>query len=235
VRLPSGDKKTIEETRSTQDDLVGAVAAGNFSTGVLIASHQTAGRGRFDRKWESGPNDSLTMSLVMDGYADHPRPWLVGMAVSLAAASALHTQIQWPNDLVIRKKKCGGVLTEISVAPDGRRIPVVGIGVNLNQSAMPEGLEGRATSIGIERDHECDPAQVAELILSAIEEMPEPDSWDALRPIWMLFDDTQGKQFHLVSGEPAVALGIGPDGELICSVDGETTSVMAAEAIFGDS
>ncbi len=233
MRLPSSQRRIIDQTSSTQDDLIAAVQAGDFSTGILIARDQTAGRGRFDRTWESEAGNSLTMSLVMEGYADSEKPWLIGMAVALAAASALHTQIRWPNDLVIRKKKCGGVLTNIAVAPDGRRIPVVGLGINLNQTEMSAPLADRATSIRLERDHDLEPFAIADAVLAAIEDLPEPTSWDVLKPIWMLFDDTQGKPFQLVTGESAVALGIGPDGELICSVDGETTSVMAADALFG--
>jgi hypothetical protein len=51
----------------------------------------------------------------------------------------------------------------------------------------------------------------------------------------MLFDATPGKKYKLSSGEEAIAIGIGPDGELICSVDGETQTVLAADAIFGES
>ncbi len=63
--------------------------------------------------------------------------------------------------------------------------------------------------------------------------MPEPEHWSDLQPVWTLFDDTAGKHYRLISGEEAIAIGIGPEGELVCAVEGETTMVMAAEAILG--
>lgn len=233
MKLPSGERRIVETTGSTQDDLIRAIRAGDLSTGVLIARDQTHGRGRFDRVWASTAGDSLTMSLAMDGQAGHPRPWLIGMAVAAAAASALHTQIRWPNDLAIRQKKVGGMITELAQTPDGRQIAVVGVGVNLNQDAMTGELAEIATTVKAERGHGTSPEDAAEAILQAIEELPEPESWTDIKPIWMIFDDTPGKKFLLPNGETAAALGIGPDGELICSVDGETRSVMAAQAIFG--
>jgi BirA family transcriptional regulator, biotin operon repressor / biotin---[acetyl-CoA-carboxylase] ligase len=63
--------------------------------------------------------------------------------------------------------------------------------------------------------------------------MPEPDKWSNLAPVWNLFDHTPGKRYRTVDGREAVALGIGPEGQLMCSIDGETSSIMAAEAMFG--
>ena len=232
MRLTEG-LEILSETESTQDLLIAAIRQGLPHQGVIVARHQTKGRGRFERVWESSPGESLCLSIAFDQYANHPRPWLIGMSCAVAVASALHTQVRWPNDLTIRKRKAAGVLTEIATNPAGDRIPVVGIGVNLNQREMPGELEETATSFLIERGHPLDIEETAHFILAAIEELPEPQTWSDLKPIWMLFDDTPGKHFKLADGDSATALGIGPEGELLCSVDGETTSVMAADAIFG--
>ena len=224
--LADGKLEILSEVASTQDLLAEHLRAGNGITAIL-AKHQTAGRGRLQRQWLSTPGDSLNLSLAFHAYKDHPQPWLVGMAVAAAVAAAIHVRLQWPNDLILDNKKVGGILTEII---DG--VPVVGIGVNLNQAAFTGALESKAISLAMHRKSQYDPERIANLIFERIELLPEPESWDALHSVWMLFDSTPGKRYLQPDGSEAVAIGIGSDGELIASVDGETTSVLAADALF---
>lgn len=201
--------------------------------GVVFAKHQTQGRGRFDRTWHSNVGDSLTMSLIFRDYADCPSPHLVGMAVACAVAATLHCELQWPNDLVFGDKKLGGILTELLPDENGRRVPVVGVGINLNQKNFPPDISDRAISLAMYRGGQYDGEAVGKSILSRISLLPEPTSWDDLQPVWMLFDHTPGKSYKLPDGSEGIALGVGPDGRLICAVNGESTSVLAADAIFG--
>jgi len=231
MRLAEGILE-LPVVESTQDIAQKLLSEGDHEIGAVWARHQTAGRGRFDREWQSGPEDSLTVSLVFRDYSQHAEPWLVGMMAGLAAAGAFHTQIRWPNDLTIKRKKVGGVLTELLTSSDGTKVPVVGIGVNLNQEAFSGPLAETATSLKAERGHDVDPSQAVHRLLAAIRSMPEPTDWSVLAPIWQIFDDTPGKVYQLATGEKAVAIGVGSDGHLICAVDGETQSVMAADALF---
>lgn len=217
---------------STQTTLVEKVKNGE-KVGVVYAHSQTSGRGRFDRVWLSQESASLTFSMAFHEYADHPRAYLVGMAVAIAAAGQLHCQLRWPNDLTFEGKKLGGILSEIVLSPQGHRIPVVGVGINLNQLEFPEEIAETATSARRIHGGTYDPRRVANRIIERLIDLPEPDSWSLLEPAWTLFDRTPGKMYRLPSGEIAVALGIGSDGQLICSVDGESHSVLAADAIFG--
>lgn len=225
---------SLGETPSTQT-AAAEMLRGGSRVGVVFAKDQTAGRGRFGREWVSSPGDSLTYSLVFHAYPDHPRPHLVGMSVAVAAAGVLRCQLRWPNDLVIDKLKIGGILTELIADPAGRRIPIVGIGINLNQCAFPAELEPIATSLGLARGGQSDPESVGRRIIARLPSLPEPVSWGDLAPIWDLFDATPGKAFRLPTGEQATALGIGSEGQLLCSVGGESRSVLAAEALFGPS
>jgi len=224
----------VDETESTQALAAAALQSGK-PTGVILAHNQTQGRGRFGRVWVSQRGDSLTYSLLFHDYADLSHPYLVGMAVAVAAAGALHCQLQWPNDLVIGGKKVGGILTELMLDRDGARVPVVGVGINLNQAEFPSEIAHRATSLHLAHGGHYDAKEVALRILSRLQSLPEPTSWSSLAPIWMLFDATPGKRYRVPTGEEAIALGIGPEGQLLCSVDGESQSVMAAEALFGPS
>ena len=224
----------VESTSSTQN-LAAQALRENSPYGVIYAHQQTGGRGRFDRIWVSQEGDSLTFSLIFRAYADHPKPYLVGMTAALAAAGVLHSQLRWPNDLTIGELKLGGILTELLPDHEGRLIPVVGIGINLNQQTFPNEIAEIATSLAMSRGGQYDPQFIAHKIIQRIESLPEPTTWSAIQPIWSLFDHTPGKRYRLATGETAIALGIGSDGQLMCSVDGESQAILAAEALFGDA
>lgn len=175
----------------------------------------------------------MLMTWIAWDYAGHPKPWLIGMAAGCAMAATVKGRIRWPNDVMLNGKKVGGILVEMVAGEDGRSIPVVGMGLNLNQSAMPEELALFATSVNLETGQRYDPQVVAKVVLNRIGAMPEPDSWEAIASQWVALDDTPGKRFRLADGRESVATGVGPNGELECDVDGERHLVMAAEAILG--
>src|SRR4051812_38076163 len=125
-----------------------AAAAASAEQGlVVVAEHQTAGRGRLDRSWVSPPRAGLTFSVVLrPNVADAQWSWLP-LLVGVAAAEAIEdmsgvtTGLKWPNDIVVDGSKLGGMLVE-------RHGPaaVVGVGVNVTTTAAElSGLE--ATSL----------------------------------------------------------------------------------------
>jgi BirA family biotin operon repressor/biotin-[acetyl-CoA-carboxylase] ligase len=126
---------------------------------VWVADEQTAGRGRGGHEWHSAAGDGLYVSVLL-----RPRMalldalWLslaTGLAVqsAIAAMTGLVPDIRWPNDLLLRGRKCGGVLVETSVvasqldAPAMLRYAVIGVGVNVNHENFPAELEDIATSL----------------------------------------------------------------------------------------
>ncbi len=232
--LEWGEWKSFDEVASTQTLATDALQ-NNEKVGVVFAYHQTLGRGRFNRHWDSTKGESLTMSLVFGGYPNHPAPHLIGMTVACAAASVILCELQWPNDLVFGNLKVGGILTELVLDNEGQRIPIVGVGINVNQQAFPDEIRERATSLRLYRGGSYVCEEIGRDILKRLSGMPEPSSWDDIRPIWMLFDHTPGKSYKMPNDQVATALGIGPQGELIGSINGETTSVLAADAIFGSN
>lgn len=230
--LVTGTWVELETVDSTQAEASRRLKAGE-AVGAVFAHHQEAGRGRFGRTWISRRDESLTLSFAFADYADHPKPWLIGMAVALAVAGAIRAQLRWPNDVTIRGKKVGGILTEIVTDAQGRRIPVVGVGVNLGTISFPAGVREFATSLAMERRGEVDAEGLARLIVAGLDALPEPNDWSDLALIWRVFDDTPGKRYKTLDGEDAIGIGIGPEGELVATVEGETTAILAAEAIFG--
>lgn len=222
----------LEEVPSTQQVASELVRSGGPAPPVVFARHQSAGAGRFDRPWHSEAGGSLTMSLILSEYAGMQRPWLLGMAVACAAAGALHCKLRWPNDLDLDGKKLGGILTHIVKDASGRRTPIIGVGVNLNITTFPPEIAERVTSLSLHRQGSYDPIKVALEIVARFCEIPEIEQWEDLARIWMLFDATPGKPYVMPNGETGTAIGVGPEGEMLCSLNGETRSVMAADALF---
>lgn len=230
-----GDQwQVLDSTPSTQTVATQLLAQGS-SANIVFAHDQTTGRGRFGREWLSTAGESLAMSLVFSNYPDHPKPWLIGMSVGLAAAIEVDCQIQWPNDLVIAGRKVGGVLTEVHRDPNGALVPIVGVGINVNQGVLPEAISAFATSLFIATGIRHSPLPLAGRIVDRIRQAPSPDSWSAISGQWSDYDDTPGKCYKMANGSVVVAEGIGSDGALIARSQEELISVLAAEALFGES
>ena len=160
---PSWDVRRTPETTSTNADLLALARSGAPEGVVLVADHQTAGRGRLDRTWEAPPGASLLTSILLRP-SDPPRSLavdqlhLVANAVGIAAAvaarrvSGAEVDLKWPNDLVISTadgvRKVSGILAE-SILSDGRvDALVVGIGINVNWPAdLPPDLADIAIAL----------------------------------------------------------------------------------------
>lgn len=120
-----------------------ALAAADPVVGsVVVADHQTAGRGRLDRTWETPAGTALTFSLVVDPQLPDAQWPLLPLAVALGVASGLRQLhlddsrapgVKWPNDVLLGEEKVCGVLLERVMAPAGP-VAVIGIGINVHQT-----------------------------------------------------------------------------------------------------
>ena len=166
---------------------------------VVVADHQTAGRGRQDRRWDAPPGTALLVSFVV---APHH---LLSLASGVAAAEACgpEVKLKWPNDLLLHDRKLGGILVEATAAK-----AVVGIGINL--SWAPDG------AARLERPRD----ELLKQLVGAIGLWTkEPDETVLAR--WRELSATLGRRVRIeISGEvtEGIAEDIGPRGELI--VDG---------------
>ena len=163
---PGLEVQAVAEDGSTNATLLARararVASPQELACLLVAEHQTAGRGRLGRAWHAARGDSLTFSLALP-YA--PADWAgLSLAVGVALADALDPAgaigLKWPNDLWLRDpaagcgRKLGGILIETVAAGQGR-LCVVGVGLNVRAQAF-EGLETGHASL-----QELDPAATA--------------------------------------------------------------------------
>ncbi len=123
---------------------------------VVIAEEQTAGRGRLGRNWYSERSSGIYVSILLrpplSPAAAPILTLLAGVAAQHAVRSAigLSADIRWPNDLLVNGKKVCGILTEMKAEVDRLHLVVIGIGINVNNSRMPEELAEIATSLALE-------------------------------------------------------------------------------------
>jgi BirA family transcriptional regulator, biotin operon repressor / biotin---[acetyl-CoA-carboxylase] ligase len=123
---------------------------------VVLAEEQTAGRGRAGRKWISEKSAGIHCTVLLRPQIPPAHAPLLTLVAGLAARDAAAEEldaapdIRWPNDLLVRGRKFSGILTEMHAEPDRVHYAVVGIGMNVNQTKMPPGLEETATSLRME-------------------------------------------------------------------------------------
>ena len=105
---------------------------------VVVADHQSAGRGRMARQWEAPPAASVAVSAVlpMAGAEWGWLPLLTGMAMAqaLEQVAGVPARLKWPNDVLVDGAKICGVLCEMVPAGRGEALVVAGAGANVDQS-----------------------------------------------------------------------------------------------------
>jgi BirA family biotin operon repressor/biotin-[acetyl-CoA-carboxylase] ligase len=166
----------LSETRSTNDVAAALAERGAPQGAAVLASSQTAGRGRFGRSWFSPPGAGLYVSLVCRDEVAAPFVTLAGavaVADGIRVAAGLPVQIKWPNDIVVQgdrpqaRRKLAGILAEATSTADGLQYVILGFGINLRPAAYPPELADRATSIEVELGRAADGAAVLAETLAA--------------------------------------------------------------------
>ena len=206
-RWPAGwNVRVVEATGSTNADLAADAVGGAPDHSVLCTRHQTAGRGRLDRRWDAPPGSNLLVSVLFRDVPDNPHEltWRVALAAAAAcdAVAGIRPVLKWPNDLLVDGRKLAGILAQ---AGDG--FVVVGIGLNVGWA--PEG----AARLG-EAGTAVEPLDVLAALLAALDAQPD-DIW----PVYRAALATLGAEVRveLPGGEDVYgrAIDVGRDGRLI--------------------
>jgi BirA family biotin operon repressor/biotin-[acetyl-CoA-carboxylase] ligase len=143
---------------STNTELARMASEGAAEGVAVLADEQTAGRGRLQRTWSSPQGAGLYFSILLRPRIPVDRWPLITFMAALAVgdalqeATGLRTDIKWPNDLLSGERKICGILSEAIETPAGRAV-IVGIGINLTQSAFPEATSV-AEATGVKPDRE---------------------------------------------------------------------------------
>jgi BirA family biotin operon repressor/biotin-[acetyl-CoA-carboxylase] ligase len=231
--------EVVRETGSTNADLL-ARAPQLDAPLLLIAEHQSAGRGRAGRSWLSSPEGSLTFSLAwrFDGgpQALSGLPLAVGVALAETLATlGQQVQLKWPNDLLKDGDKLAGILIETQSAPGGGTWPVIGIGLNL---LMPDEMEaqlGRSAAgvpwlARMERDVLM--AALLDGLAGALREFAAR-GFAAFSARWNLHHAWQGQTVVLLDNGAVLhegrAAGVDDSGRLLLDTDAGRVPVLAGD------
>ena len=244
IEVPAGfTLHILEETSSTNDDCLAMADAGAPDGTVVVASRQTAGRGRQGREWFSRPGASLTFSVLLRPSAEEAanlsRFSLLGCSALvdvLAQHYSLPGLIKWPNDVLVNGKKICGVLMEVLWQGQEPQAVVLGMGVNIAHDAFPPDVALRypATSLEAEAGAAPQPLVLLEQLLPALQETRKllctqdfiraKNDQLAFREEWVWLEESAKppRQVRL--------LEIDPDGGLwVAEEDGRRTKVYAGE------
>lgn len=222
-----------DEVDSTNADAMRLVAAGDTGPLWIFARHQTAGRGRSGRTWRSVPGNlyaSLLDVVACPASKAHQISLVAGVAVvdAVRAAAAGHgrqappgLRLKWPNDALIGAAKFAGILPESVPAKegDGKRIVVIGMGINL--AGHPEGLGRSVTHLaahGMRIEPEVMLHHLAYALDAWLERWGGGRGFPGVREAWLDRAGTPGEAISINTGERQIEghfAGIDSEGALL--------------------
>lgn len=215
--------RVFESVGSTSDLCRSLAIAGEPEGLAMLARRQTAGRGSRGREWLSEPGN-LAVSLLLrpSDRARDAGHWalLAGLAVAETLADP-HIRLKWPNDVLLRGAKLGGILID-TATNDAAGLDWLVIGIGLNLAAAPEIGDRRTASL----DQPRPPEDVARAIMARIDHWRRIrllEGWAPIRTAWLQHALPLGEPMSLrratgtVSGQFA---GLGEDGSLMLQTAG---------------
>lgn len=235
--------EVVEEADSTNSLVAQRAREGAAAGLVIVAEHQTAGRGRLDRTWEVPPRAALTFSmLVRPDIPPASWPWLpllTGYAVHAALVDRVPgLALKWPNDVLVQEpkgdRKLAGILVErVDTAAGPAAVLGVGINVSQHQSELPV---PDATSLFLQVEGDPDRTEVLATVLGSLDAlMPLLDDVESLRRAYAGECLTLGKEVRVdvPAGDPVVgtAVDIDPGGRLVVQTAGGEVAVGAGDVV----
>ncbi len=212
---------------------------------LIIAEWQSAGKGRLGREWFS-PTGGIWFSIILYPQLSPSYISRITLMTAVAVVKAIRictqikSQIKWPNDILINKKKVCGILTEMSAELDIINWVVVGIGVNVNikQREFPEDIRERTTSLKEVLGKKVLRVKLAQVFLQEFEkyyEILKRREFSFILKEWKLYSYTLGKKIRVDMGERIItgeAVDINEEGALILKKeDGELVEILSGTII----
>ncbi|MGY8764177.1 MAG: biotin--[acetyl-CoA-carboxylase] ligase [Fidelibacterota bacterium] len=155
------DIEYYQRLKSTNDEAWELIQNGEASHGmIVITDYQTQGKGRGGNSWFMSPSKGLSLTLILLEPMSLEIAGLIPLVAGVAMAKTLKNQggsptLKWPNDILFRGKKTGGILCESKISGQSVQSMVVGIGLNVNETEIdfPDELKETATSLSMESGH----------------------------------------------------------------------------------
>lgn len=198
---------------------------------VVVANHQTKGRGQRGNDWKTEPEKNLTFSLLLKPNLVVSEQFMISKTMALGihdflkALKVKNVKVKWPNDVMVNGKKIAGVLIENTLKQNKVANVIVGIGLNVNQDHFPEGIE--ATSIFRELGAEPDLKEMLDHLLIYLEKryrQLRALNYHQLNKDYL--EHLLGYQCFLnyqIDNEvkKAIIKGVSPEGKLQLQINGE--------------
>ncbi len=214
--------EVLASSPSTNAYVAGRARSGEPPGLVVVAEHQTSGRGRLDRAWVTPDRAALTLSLLVSPAPVPERqwPWLplvTGLAVAegVRRSATVDATLKWPNDVLVGDRKLAGILVERVEGPSGP-VAVVGVGVNVTTTREELPVD-TATSLALEGAASTDRGRLLVSVLAAFAETY--DAWraadgDGLLPAYLRRCSTVGRtvRVDLPTGTALLGEAVGVDG-----------------------
>ena len=238
--IPNIRPEVLQEIDSTNTELMRRIRMGNSDPTVLLAMHQTAGRGRLGRDWITPPGSALTFSISMPF---NPVNWSgLSLAVGVCLANFFDPEysknlgLKWPNDLWVWRegqnaRKLAGILIETANLPNSiQRHCVVGVGINLHSFNMPNSL---IQPIGLsDLGLQAEIGSVFQALTPCLIETLSIFEKLGLNPFIQSFEKRDillGKHVVLSDNTSGICSGINAEGALLITTDQDAEPV----AVFG--
>ncbi|HVA09601.1 MAG TPA: biotin--[acetyl-CoA-carboxylase] ligase [Acidimicrobiales bacterium] len=230
----------FDELNSTNSYLQEEARQGAPEGTVVVADHQTSGRGRLGRRWESPPGASLLVSILFRPDLRLEDLHLCTATVALAAVDAcrdvaqVEPALKWPNDLLVGERKLAGVLAEADFE-GGACTVVVGIGINV---AWPGPPDVGGTCLNQESGRENDRDTLLHALLAALAPLrARLDTADGRRSIAADLRSrctTLGQRVHVELANRSVegvATDVDEAGHLVVHTDSGLVTVLAGDVV----
>ena len=217
----------LAEIASSNAEAMRLALAGEYGPLWVVADRQTAGRGRSGRVWSSEPGNlfaSHLVTLASSSAKAYQLSLVAGVAVinAIREFGCLHPgvpiRLKWPNDILIGGAKTGGILVETTSA-GGRLKSVIGIGLNL--TSHPEGIEPPATHLGA-HGRPPEALSILEPIAASLDHWlatwQEGAGFAAVREAWLQRAGPSGERCTVKAGDQLITgsfVGMDANGALI--------------------
>lgn len=237
----------LAQTSSTNDEAKALAQRGAPEGAVVLAEHQTQGRGRQGRSFASPAGVGIYLSLLLWPRLDTARLPQLTLLVAVAAAeaiaevSALPVSLKWPNDVEIHGKKVAGILTEAVLRIGQPAAVIIGIGINVNTmlAQLPHALHHRVTSLALAAGHPVSRHQLIARLLAHLEGLYDTFQQAGVAPIlerWLHYGRIVGRRVRVSQAPeeaPGTVLGLAEDGALLVQFDdGQLQRVIAGDVVF---
>lgn len=242
--------EVFAEIESTNSYLLGQACppAGRYR--VVLTENQTAGRGRMNRSWYSPASTGLCMSMAYTFRSLPENIPSLSLAIGIGIAQALErfgidgVGVKWPNDIVARGGKLGGVLSEFSPAHAAGVTIVAGLGLNLDFANMDTEIDitsrlGRIVDLASCCDELPSRAAISAALIESLYDTIvrfEADGFSPFHELWQGYDWLRGQEVAIETaaglGEGVVE-GVDTDGALLLNAKGDRRRFTSGSVLLG--